>query len=127
MPSFPATHSRLPCVPCQCLPSKLQTSDSPMWHPRKSYSNHGTSIKLLFMKSCPHMNCKNSFYVKTNSKTIQLGDRLGYQIVLLLLKLFNMKKTLLRFSICSCFPSALCFLFSCLPFQCGQSMEGGRG
>lgn len=91
MPSLPASHSRLPCVPCKCLLSKLQTSDSPMWHPRKRYSNHGTRIKLLLMKSCPHMNCKNSFYVKTNSKTIHLDDRFGYQFILLLFKLFNMK------------------------------------
>lgn len=54
------------------------------------------------------MNRKNSFYVKTSSKTIQLGDRFGYQFVVLFLKLFNITKAFLPFSVCSCFTSALC-------------------
>lgn len=72
--------------------------------PEKDTQTMEQISKLLLAKRFSHMNCKNLFYVKTNDKNFQLGDRFGHQLLVLLLKLsLQKKKTFLHLSACSYF------------------------
>lgn len=123
LPSLPASPSRLPCVPCKCLPSNLQGSDSPIWHPRKRYSNHEA------ISNCCSWQAVLIWTTRIHSMSKQTAEQFSWvtdldcivSACIAVSQIVQHKKAFLHFSVCSCCTAALCFLSPACPFGAGRA------